>query len=75
MHVPDHLLPEDLEATGTMSQHIVASARKARTMLGWTTSDPLESLRTTVSWHLANPPDDADADFAPDDLALAAVDH
>ena len=75
VHVPDHLLPEDLEPTGTMSQHIVASARKARTMLGWTTSDPLESLRTTVSWHLANPPDDADADFAPDDLALAAVDH
>ncbi|HVC76136.1 MAG TPA: NAD-dependent epimerase/dehydratase family protein [Candidatus Micrarchaeaceae archaeon] len=71
--VPDDLLPEDLKPTGTMSQHIVASARKARAMLGWTTSDPLESLRTTVSWHLANPPDDTGADFAPDDLALAHV--
>lgn len=73
VHVPDDLLPEDLKPTGTMTQHVVASARKARTLLGWTTSDPLESLRTTVSWHLANPPDDVDADFAPDDLALAQV--
>ena len=74
VRVPDDLLPEDLKPTGTMTQHILASAGKARTMLGWTTSDPLESLRTTVAWHLANPPDDADADFAPDDLALAHVD-
>ncbi|MGA8922898.1 MAG: NAD-dependent epimerase/dehydratase family protein [Candidatus Dormiibacterota bacterium] len=73
VQVPEDLLPEDLKPTGTMTQHILASARKARTMLGWTTSDPHESLRTTVSWHLANPPDDAGADFAPDDLALAHV--
>ncbi|HUZ87018.1 MAG TPA: NAD-dependent epimerase/dehydratase family protein [Candidatus Baltobacterales bacterium] len=74
VQVPDDLLPEDLKPTGTMPQHIAASARKAREMLGWTTSDPLESLRTTVSWHLANPPEDAGADFAPDDLALAHAD-
>jgi nucleoside-diphosphate-sugar epimerase len=74
VQVPDDLLPEDLKATGTMPQHILASARKARAMLGWTTSDPTEALRATVSWHLANPPVDADADFAPDDLALANVD-
>jgi nucleoside-diphosphate-sugar epimerase len=71
VRVADKLLPEDLEPTGTMSQHIVASARKAISMLGWTTSDPEASLRTTVEWHLANPPAGSDGDFAADDRALA----
>ncbi len=71
--VGDDLLPEDLKFTGTMTQHIAASARKARTLLGWTTADPFETLKTTVRWHLDNPPPDADADFAADDRALASV--
>jgi nucleoside-diphosphate-sugar epimerase len=70
VRVADELLPEDLKATGTMSQHIAASAGKARSRLGWTTSDPEESLRTTVRWHLAHPPPDPDPDFGADDLAL-----
>ena len=69
--VPDRLLPEDLAETGTMSQHVTATAAKARALLGWQTSDPLESLRATVRWHMANPPRDPDSDFAPDDRALA----
>jgi nucleoside-diphosphate-sugar epimerase len=69
----DDVLPEDLKATGTMSQHIAASAHKARSMLGWRTSGPEESLRTTVRWHLANPPGDPDLDISSDDRALAAV--
>jgi nucleoside-diphosphate-sugar epimerase len=73
VRVPDDALPEDLKPTGTMSQHIAASARKARSLLGWTTSDPLDTLRTTVRWHLDNPPEDASADFAADDRALASV--
>jgi nucleoside-diphosphate-sugar epimerase len=73
VRVSDDKLPEDLKATGTMSQHIAASAQKARSMLGWTTSDPAESLRTTVRWHLANPPAKSDPDFSADDLALASV--
>jgi nucleoside-diphosphate-sugar epimerase len=73
VRVNDELLPEDLKATGTMTQHIAASARKARSMLGWTTSDPEETLRTTVCWHLAHPPPEPDADFSADDLALASV--
>ena len=73
VRVPDELLPEDLKPTGTMTQHIAASARKARTMLGWTTSDPLETLRTTVAWHLANPPAGEDADFSADDTALSGT--
>ena len=73
VRVADDVLPEDLKATGTMSQHIAASAHKARSMLGWTTSDPEESLRTTVRWHLAHPTPDANPDFSADDLALASV--
>jgi nucleoside-diphosphate-sugar epimerase len=72
VRVADDVLPEDLKATGTMSQHIAASAHKARSVLGWTTSDPEESLRTTVRWHLAHPPA-ANPDFSADDLALASV--
>jgi nucleoside-diphosphate-sugar epimerase len=73
VRVADEVLPEDLQPTGTMTQHIAASAQKARSMLGWTTADPIESLQTTVSWHLANPPNDTSSDFSADDLALASV--
>jgi nucleoside-diphosphate-sugar epimerase len=68
--VSDEALPEDLELTGAMSQHIAATARKARSFLGWTTSDPWETLRTTVRWHLDNPPANPDPDFTADDRAL-----
>jgi nucleoside-diphosphate-sugar epimerase len=73
VRVPDDLLPDDMKPTGTMTQHIAASARKARTMLGWTTSDPLETLRATVAWHLANPPAGDDADLSADDRALSGA--
>jgi nucleoside-diphosphate-sugar epimerase len=73
VRVSDELLPEDLKATGTMSQHIAATARKALSMLGWTTSDPEETLRTTVRWHLAHPPANSSLDFSADDLALGTV--
>lgn len=73
VRVADDLLPEDLKPTGTMSQHIAVSASRARLMLGWTTSDPAQSLGTSVRWHLANPPPDPDPDFSADDRALASV--
>jgi len=73
VRVADEALPEDLKFTGTMSQHIAASAHKARTLLGWTTSDPLATLRATVRWHLNNPPPEADTDFEADDRALNSV--
>jgi nucleoside-diphosphate-sugar epimerase len=73
VRVRDEALPEDLKFTGTMPQHIAASGKKARAMLGWDTSDPMETLRATVRWHLAHPPDDRGADFAADDLALATL--
>jgi nucleoside-diphosphate-sugar epimerase len=73
VRVANDLLPEDLKPTGTMSQHIVVSAQKARSKLGWTTSDPEETLGTSVRWHLAHPPPDPDSDFSADDRALASV--
>ncbi|MFI5282747.1 MAG: NAD-dependent epimerase/dehydratase family protein [Candidatus Dormibacterales bacterium] len=72
VRVADEVLPEDLKPTGTMTQHILASSHKARAMLGWTTSDPVTSLHTTVRWHLDHPPAGASSDFAADDTALAA---
>jgi len=70
VRVADEVLPEDLKPTGTMTQHIAASARRARAMLGWTTSDPAETLGATVRWHLAHPPSKPDLDFGPDERAL-----
>ena len=73
VRVADDALPEDLKFTGSMPQHILASAQKARQLLGWTTSDPFATLRTTVRWHLAHPPADASDDFAADERALNTV--
>jgi nucleoside-diphosphate-sugar epimerase len=73
VRVADDALPEDLKFTGSVSQHIAATARKAREMLGWSTSDPFESLHTTVRWHLDHPPAAAVADFSEDDRALESV--
>ena len=72
VRVADDLLPKDLEETGTMSQHIAATARKARALLGWGTSDPVQTLRTTVRWHLEHPPAESSLDFSEDDRALAS---
>jgi nucleoside-diphosphate-sugar epimerase len=73
VRVADEVLPEDLKPTGTMTQHIAASSNRARNLLGWTTSDPAETLRSTVRWHLDNPPAAGDADFSADDRALGTI--
>jgi nucleoside-diphosphate-sugar epimerase len=73
VRVPDVLLPDDLKLLGTVSQHLLVDSSKARDLLGWTETDPHEAVARSVAWHLANPPQDADADFAADDRALAAV--
>jgi UDP-glucose 4-epimerase len=73
VRVADDVLPPDLEETGSPSQHVLASARKARSLLGWSTTDASECLRASVAWHLANPPDEPDPDFSADERALATV--
>lgn len=73
VRVRDDVLPPDLEETGSMTQHILASSEKARRVLGWSPSDPVECLRKSVSWHLANPPEAPDGDFAADNSALETI--
>jgi nucleoside-diphosphate-sugar epimerase len=71
--VPDVLLPDDLQALGTIPQHLLVDSSKARDLLGWAETDPHEALHRSVAWHLANPPAGASDDFAADDRALAAA--
>ena len=71
VRVPDELLPDDLDVTGDIAQHLLASAAKARELLGWVHSDPRVCVHDSVRWHLAHPPPDADGDFAADERALA----
>jgi nucleoside-diphosphate-sugar epimerase len=71
--VPDVLLPDDLKALGTIAQHLLVDSSKARDLLGWTETDPHEAVARSVAWHLANPPEGADADFSADDRALATA--
>jgi nucleoside-diphosphate-sugar epimerase len=73
VRVPDVLLPDDLKTLGTVAQHLLVDSSKARDLLGWTETDPHDALARSVAWHLANPPEDPDADFTADDRALAAV--
>ena len=67
------LRPEELQALGTVPQHLLVDSSKARDLLGWTETDPHEAVARSVAWHLANPPQDADADFGADDRALGAA--
>lgn len=73
VRVPDEALPPDLEETGTLSQHLLASPLKAREVLGWSATASPQILRRAVAWHLSRPPGNADPDFSADDNALAAA--
>jgi nucleoside-diphosphate-sugar epimerase len=70
VRVPDDQLPEDLRLTGSISQHLLADSSKARRLLGWSDSDPMEAVRASVTWHLTHSPPDPDPDFSADDAAL-----
>lgn len=73
VRVPERLLPGDLDITGDIAQHWMASAEKAREVLGWVHGDPRERVRESVRWHVAHPPSDDDHDFAADERALEGV--
>jgi nucleoside-diphosphate-sugar epimerase len=70
--VPDDAVPADLRLTRSVAQHFLADCRKAVDVLGWRPADPQGSIARSVAWHLANPPDETDPDFGPDDSALSA---
>jgi nucleoside-diphosphate-sugar epimerase len=73
VRVPDETLPSDLQNTGALSQHLLASPARASTMLGWRDTASRQILRRAVAWHLDHPPSDPDNDFSADDAALAGV--
>jgi nucleoside-diphosphate-sugar epimerase len=70
--VTDDALPPDLGILGSVAQPLLVSSEKAMRVLGWDESDPVEALRRTVEWHLANPPQAGDGteDWSADDAAL-----
>jgi nucleoside-diphosphate-sugar epimerase len=71
--VPDEQLPPDLGILGHVAQPLLVSSEKAVRLLGWDESDPVEALRRTVRWHLANPPQASEEDFSLDDVALESA--
>ena len=73
VRVPDQALPPDLQETGTLSQHLLASPHKAREVLGWSAAASPHVLHRAVAWHLRHPPRDTNPDFSADDEALAAA--
>ena len=71
--VHEPLVPDDMEATKSIAQHLLVDSRRAMTRLGWRPTDPALTIPISVRWHLAHPPADPDQDFSPDDRALAAA--
>jgi UDP-glucose 4-epimerase len=72
VRVADESLPADLAITGTIVQHLLVDAGKARRVLGWEHGPVEEAVARSVRWHLDNPPAGSDADFSADDRALGA---
>jgi len=73
VRVPDEALPSDVRDTAALGQHLLASPARASTILGWRDTTSRQVLRQAVTWHLAHPPSEPDADFADDDAVLAAA--
>jgi nucleoside-diphosphate-sugar epimerase len=73
--VDDKLVPPDLLLTTTMAQHVLIDSSRARALLGWSDTDPVEAGRRSVRWHLANPPSEPEAPgaFEADDRALKSL--
>jgi nucleoside-diphosphate-sugar epimerase len=73
--VPDELVPPDLLLTTAMAQHVLVDSGRARALLGWSDTDPVEAGRRSVEWHLANPPGEPEPPgaFEADDTALTSV--
>jgi hypothetical protein len=57
--------------TRSVRQDFLCDSGKLARTLRWRPTDPGLSVGRSVRWHLAHPPEPADADFTPDDRALA----
>ena len=75
VRIPDDALPPDMELTAEAAQHMLVSSDRARHLLGWSDSDPLECLRRSVSWHLDHRPAPGTDDLEADDRALEAAER
>jgi nucleoside-diphosphate-sugar epimerase len=71
--VPEQAVPDDLRFTRGRAQHLLTSSRRATEVLGWQPRDPHESIRRSVTWHLAHPPTNTVEDFDADDAALSTA--
>jgi nucleoside-diphosphate-sugar epimerase len=71
VRVPNEVLPEDLDITGDLAQHWLASPAKAKDVLNWVHRNAAECVRESVGWHMQRPSSTSDADFDADDHALA----
>ncbi|MCA1839831.1 MAG: NAD-dependent epimerase/dehydratase family protein [Actinobacteria bacterium] len=68
--VPDESLPQDLALSGSVAQHVLIDSSKARGVLGWRCQGREATIKTTVEWHISNPPQVSESDFSQDDSAL-----
>jgi nucleoside-diphosphate-sugar epimerase len=75
VRVPDPVLPPDLRLSGAIDQHMLASSTKATALLGWRSSDADTTIRRSVQWHLAHPPQTPDLGFDADETALTAAER
>jgi hypothetical protein len=69
--VPDEDVPADLAVTRSAAQHFLCDSGKLARTFGWQPADTELAVSRSVRWHLAHPPESPDADFTPDDRALA----
>ena len=51
-------LPPDLRLSGLVGQHLLMTAQKLRSTLGWRETDRDEALARAVMWELFHPPDE-----------------
>jgi UDP-glucose 4-epimerase len=71
VEVAEDAVPADLSITsGRLSQHVLVSSARARARLGYTDTDAMTALRSSVDWHLRHPPEIENNDFSADDAAL-----
>jgi nucleoside-diphosphate-sugar epimerase len=56
--VDDDRLPSDLRISRLTGQHLLMSAEKIRSMLGWRETDRDDALARTIIWEMSHPPDE-----------------
>jgi len=72
--VPPEVLPESMRMDYDERQEYVVSSDRIRAELGYEERVPLaEGLRRTIEWERADPPQEAERDYAAEDRSLARL--